>query len=309
MQIRTDLAMESREFLNKKSGVSSYIFQHGKIEEIHVHVETKEAAKILMKDCGKYITLTYPNLLYQETGERKELVRILAETIRHMIPAEGDILIIGLGNRHITADALGSRVLDHLMVTRHMSEIAMPGLKGKLRSVCAVAPGVLGITGIETAEMVHGIVEKIHPSAVIAIDALAARECSRICSTIQITDTGIRPGSGVGNHRQGLNRETLGVPVIAIGVPMVVYASVIARDALAMMMKDIGMNEDEHQSAIDVLIRRVADDGMGDLVVTPREVDDLVGRVGRIIADGINKALHERLTDEEIAILSNDHLV
>ena len=172
--------------------------------------------------------------------------------------------------------------------------------------MCAVAPGVLGVTGVETAEVVKGIVEHVHPAAVIAIDALAARESSRICTAIQITDTGIRPGSGVGNHRAGLTKETLGVPVIAIGVPMVVYASVIARDALGLLLQDIGMDGEAHAQAVDTLIEKLARQGLGELVVTPREVDELVGRVGRIIADGLNLAFQPHLSEEEIQLLSHD---
>jgi len=175
-----------------------------------------------------------------------------------------------------------------------------------MRSVCSLTPGVLGVTGMESAEVVKGIVERIHPAAIIAIDALAARESSRICTTIQITDTGIRPGSGVGNHRTGLAMDTLGVPVLAIGVPMVVYASLIARDALSLLIQDMGMPEEEHAQAIDALVEKVTRQGLGELVVTPREVDEWVGRVARIIADGLNIALHPGLNEEEIQWLSHD---
>ena len=171
-----------------------------------------------------------------------------------------------------------------------------------------MTPGVLGITGIETAEMVKGIVERVRPSAVIAIDALAAREAGRICTTIQITDTGIHPGSGVGNHRRGLTRETLGVPVYAIGVPMVVYAAVIARDALNCMLSELGMEPDAHHQAVEALIQNVRQKGLGEMVVTPREVDTLVGKIAEIIAMGLNFALHPRLSEDEINLLSHDSM-
>ncbi|MBQ9264756.1 MAG: GPR endopeptidase [Clostridia bacterium] len=306
MQIRTDLAMESRNDFGCMPGVTTRSRTQGMMEETVVTIQTEDAARLLDKPCGQYITLYHRDLIHAEAEDRLQLARALADAIRGMVPPEGDLLVVGLGNRHITADALGSHVIDSLLITRHMKDITSDELLNRLRGVCAVAPGVLGITGMETAEMVHGIVEHVHPAAVIAIDALAARESSRICTTIQVTDTGIRPGSGVGNHRLGLTQDTLGVPVIAVGVPMVVYAAVIARDALTMMLSDIGMPQQEHAQAIDSLIGKVVQDGLGDMVVTPREVDEMVGKVARIIADGLNLALQPRLSEQEIFLLSHD---
>lgn len=306
MQIRTDLAMESREINGGLSGIAIHSRRRGAIEETHVCVETEEAAKALEKARGTYITLSHPALAQCPAEERADMARAIAEALGRLLPSFGDVLVVGLGNRRMTADALGSRVLEDLLVTRHLRDIPDESLHGRLRGVCAVAPGVLGVTGLETAEVVQGIVEHVRPAAIIAIDALAARESSRICTTVQITDTGIRPGSGVGNHRAGLTQETLGVPVIAIGVPMVVYASVIARDALSLLLEDIGMDESEHAQAMDTLIGKLTNQGMGELVVTPREVDELVGRVSRILADGLNLAFQPRLSEEEIQLLSHD---
>ncbi len=306
MQIRTDLAMESQAMSPSPEGVTSRRFQRGMLEEIYVKVESDEAAKTLEKDKGAYITLFHPLLSHTDTEERKEIIQSLAKVIRELTPKDGDILVVGLGNRHMTADSLGSRVVEDLLITRHMKDVTEGELKNRLRGVCGVAPGVLGITGMETAEMIKGITEHVHPAAVIAIDALAARESSRIGTTIQVTDTGIRPGSGVGNHRVGLNRDSLGVPVIAVGVPMVVYAAVIARDALSLLLEDMEMKEEEHQQAMDGMVDRITRQGLGELVVTPREVDELVGRVARLIADGLNLALQPELTLEEIQYLSHD---
>lgn len=308
MQIRTDLAMESREIARGPQGVACRTTNRGAIEEIHVRIETEEAAQALEKSQGTYITLSHPGLAWCGAEDRLEMARALSDALRGMLPPFGDLLVIGLGNRHMTADALGSQVLESLLITRHMRLPPEDSLHDRLRSVCAVAPGVLGVTGMETAEVVKGVVEHVQPSAVIAIDALAARESERICTTIQITDTGIRPGSGVGNHRMGLTRDTLGVPVIAIGVPMVVYASVIARDALTLLLQDIGLKEAEHAQAMDALVEKVTRQRLGELVVTPREVDELVGKVARIIADGLNIAFHPRLSEEEIHALSHDGL-
>lgn len=306
MQIRTDLAMESRAGARPLEGVISRTFRHGPIEETQVRISTLEAAKTLDKAPGQYITFSHPGLLRADCAERAALSRALAGAVRGMLPPFGDLLVVGLGNRRMTADALGSRVLEGLLITRHMKEITLDSLKGRLRGVCAVAPGVLGVTGMETAEVVHGVVERVRPAAVIAVDALAARESSRIGTTIQVTDTGILPGSGVGNHRMGLTKESLGVPVIAIGVPMVVYAAVIARDALGLLLQDMGMAEEEHEQAMDAMIAKVIQQGMGEMVVTPREVDELVGRVARVLSDGLNFALQARLSEEEITALSHD---
>lgn len=306
MQIRTDLAMESQALSPNPSGVTSRRTSFGTLEEIDVRVETEEAAKALEKDKGAYITLYHPLLSHADTDERKEIIQTLARVIRELTPKDGDILVVGLGNRHMTADSLGSRVVEDLLITRHMKDLTGGELQNRLRGVCGVAPGVLGVTGMETAEMIRGITEHVRPAAVIAIDALAARESGRIGTTIQVTDTGIRPGSGVGNHRAGLNRDTLGVPVIAIGVPMVVYASVIARDALSLLLRDMEIDEEDHEQAMDGMVDRITRHGLGELVVTPREVDELVGRVARLLADGLNLALQPGLSLEEIQYLSHD---
>ena len=306
IQIRTDLAMESREIAGGLSGITTHSRRLGSIEETYVRIETEEAACALEKAQGTYITLTHPGLPRCIAEERLEMARAISEELRNLLPPTGELLVVGLGNRHMTADALGSRVLEDLLVTRHLKDLPDESLHNRLRGVCAVAPGVLGITGLETAEVVQGIVEHVRPAAVIAIDALAARESSRICTTVQITDTGIRPGSGVGNHRAGLTKDTLGVPVIAIGVPMVIYATVIARDALSLLLEDIGMDGNEHVRAMDALIDKLMKQGMGEMVVTPREVDELVGTVGRIIADGLNLAFQPHLSEKEIQLISHD---
>ena len=165
--------------------------------------------------------------------------------------------------------------------------------------MCALAPGVLGVTGIETAEVLRGMTQHVKPDAVIAVDALAARSSSRICSTIQVADTGIAPGSGVGNHQKALTQETLGVPVIAVGVPMVVYASTIAGDALGDLVRMDGGSEADEEK-LTACVQRVVSQRLGDLIVTPREVDALVERMAGILAEGINLALHPGLKMDEI---------
>ena len=208
--------------------------------------------------------------------------------------------MVGLGNRNVTADALGTRVVERTLVTRHLGESLAREMRGRLRGVSAIAPGVLGLTGIETAELCRGLIQRVRPAAVVAIDALAAFDSGRICSTIQITNTGIEPGSGVGNHRLGLTEETLGVRVIAVGVPMVVYASTIARDAMARLMEEYHVDSGDHSEAAGRLLQQVADGFLGNMVVTPREIDEMVLSVADLLSEGLNRALQPSLDEETL---------
>ena len=212
------------------------------------------------------------------------------------------VMVTGLGNRSVTPDALGPRTVERVLVTRHMQGCLPEDMAQRMKSVCAAAPGVLGVTGVETAEVLRGMVEHVKPDAVIAVDALAARDSGRICSTIQVADTGITPGSGVGNHQKALTKETLGIPVIAVGVPMVVYAATIARDAMAMLGDADGASKEDEEKLM-ACVERVVSARLGDLIVTPREVDALVERMAGVVAGGINLALHPGLEESEIAQL------
>ncbi|MDR2657825.1 MAG: GPR endopeptidase [Oscillospiraceae bacterium] len=305
-RIRTDLALESSALQNANGALAGIRMSqnlYGDVMETVVEILDQQGVDALGRSVGRYVTLACGALSMDEVETRGVLVSRLRRTITSMIPDDGDVLVVGLGNRRITADSLGPKVVDRIIVTRHMREQTPASLKGRLRAVSAVAPGVLGVTGMETAEVVRGIVEHVRPCAVIAIDALAARETQRICTTLQISDTGIDPGSGIGNHRMALNKETLGVPVVALGVPMVVYAATIARDALSLLAGDLGYDCDQHAKALDVLVQRVVAEQLGDMVVTPREVDERVENIAEAIALGINEALQPRLTSEEIPLL------
>ena len=302
---RSDLALEASALAGGADvpGVRMEQLRLGEMTETAGEIVDERGAGALGKPCGRYVTLESSQLHMPEPALEEIAVDRLAQTLAGMLPELGAVLVIGLGNRRITADSLGPRVVDGVLVTRHMRENTPASLKGRLRAVSAVAPGVLGVTGMETAEVVRGIVEHTRPEAVIAVDALAARETARICTTMQIADTGIQPGSGVGNHRLGLNEESLGVPVIAVGVPMVVYAATIARDALELLMEDLAPDGEEHAGALDALVDRVVARRLGDLVVTPREVDERVTRMADLLALGINRALQPRLDKDEIPAL------
>lgn len=287
---RTDLAME-RTVAPEQLGSGVYVDtqQRDGAEITWVRIDSPSAAERLGKPQGCYWTLTHPRLPSMLPEERITIAEEASKVLRILLPPEGDVMALGLGNRRMTADALGDRVVSGLMVTRHLRE-------GRLRSVCAMSPGVLGVTGVESAELALGLTRQLRPSAVVVIDALAAMETSRICTTIQITDTGIHPGSGVGNHRRGITRETLGVPVIAIGIPMVVYASTIVRDALEKIMAKEASGEEAH-----LMAEKLTDNIHDDLVVTPRGIDELVQGLADMLALSINHALQPDFSMEELS--------
>lgn len=200
------------------------------------------------------------------------------------------ILVVGLGNDQITPDAIGPYTVDRLMVTHHMKSHMPDYLDEGVRSVCAIAPGVLGTTGMETVDIVRGVAGELHPDVIIAVDALASRSLSRMGSTVQITDTGINPGAGVGNRRDGLNEQTLGVKVIAVGVPTVVDAATVAIDSI----DKVSASDDTSQ------LKEQLYESMGTLMVTPKSIDLIVERAAKTVANGINLALHENMTFAQI---------
>jgi len=270
-------------------GVAVQTQQEGDAEITWVRIHSAAAAQRLGKAEGTYWTMTHPELPWLTPEERIEIARQVAQTLRLMLPPQGDVLVLGLGNRRMTADALGDRVVSGILVTRHMRE------NESLRGVCAMSPGVLGVTGVETAELALGLVERLKPAAVLVVDALAAMETSHIGTTVQLTDTGIHPGSGVGNHRLGITHEVLHVPVIALGIPMVVYASTIVRDALKTILSSEKSDEDAHEMA-EELTRQAK----SDLVVTPRNIDELVAGLADMLALAVNSALQPAYSIDEL---------
>ncbi len=318
---RTDLAVEAKEMYMENGAIieeikgveaEDEVFDCG-ISVTRVMITDENGEKILGKPEGRYITVELPDngQVRQETYE--EACRICAKELCTLLKKSVDdtALVVGLGNRNITADAVGPKCVDSVLVTRHLLEYMPEEIDSRLRSVCAVSPGVLGITGIETGEMVKGLVEKVKPSVVIAVDALCSRRMDRVNSTIQMSDTGITPGAGIGNKRMAIDEKTLGVPVIAIGVPTVIDAATIAGDTIDVLLEDLRNNAKENEPLYKmlsivanedkyILIKQVLKEGYGDFVVTPKEVDTLVGRVADIIANGINIALHKGITLDDI---------
>ena len=293
---RTDLAMENLGADSSLPGVDVHRWEESDIQLSEVVIRTEEAARNLGKPCGSYLTLECRLLREHDPDARIAMANLLGEELSRMLaPSDGaPVLVVGLGNRGVTPDSLGPAAIDKTLVTRHMlgSEYAQSGM----RSVCAIAPGVLGVTGIETVEMVESLTQKLHPRAVLCIDSLAARDSGRIGCTVQISNTGIQPGSGVGNHRRPLTKETLGVEVIAVGVPTVIYAATLARDAFALLSGDGG-----HEEALASMEQELLGTDLGNLIVTPRDIDAIVKNSATLIAGGINRALQPNLTEAEIA--------
>lgn len=289
MNFRTDLALERHELLGKDNaeGIVSQTTEKDNVKITHIKITTEDAARRLSKPCGNYVTVEVPS--FSSDGEILDSkLTVLSAEIRKMIPEEGTVLVVGLGNISITPDALGPKVASFILATRHISsELAeSAGLTG-MRCVAGISPGVLGQTGIETGEIIRGIVDRIKPSCVIAVDALASRNLSRLGSTIQMSDTGISPGSGVGNARKRLDEETLGVKVISIGVPTVVDGATLAHDLI----------DKKNSAAYSILPESE------EMMVTPKEIDLLIERASKLVSLAINCALQENLSPEDIMSL------
>ena len=279
--IRTDLAQEAHQFYGEIPGVDSREMACEGYEAHVVQVHTPQAAQTLGKPVGTYVTVELDGLLRREEDGFSRAVEAVAGLLTPMLPEKGLALVVGLGNRAMTPDVVGPRAVDFTLVTRHLVE-ALPQFS-HLRPVAALAPGVLGTTGMESGAVVEALVERLHPACVLAIDALAARSVERLCRTVQLSDSGIVPGSGVGNHRQGLTEENLGVPVVSLGVPTVVDGATLIADLLV------------DSAPADVPGR--------ELFVTPREVDSRVADLSRVLGYAVSRALNPSLGVEELTML------
>lgn len=290
--IYTDLASELRELSPEIEGVVEQTETDNEIEIKRIGILTQNAAARIGKAMGRYVTLDARALIDRPFDLFEAVARRLCCELRQLIKADikrSTVLIVGLGNRDVTPDSLGPRVVEKILVTRHVKEFMPEAFDFETPGVCAIAPGVLGVTGVETMDMVKGVVERVHPDCIIAIDSLASRRASRISTTIQLTDAGISPGSGVGNQRAELSYESLGVPVLAIGVPLVVRAATITTDTLALMARETGLHADEEK--LKLLAERVSEKQLDDMIVTPKDIDSIVSDMAKIIANSINSAL------------------
>ncbi|MBR6700919.1 MAG: GPR endopeptidase [Firmicutes bacterium] len=321
ISVRTDLALERRDFLvetgeTEISGVVSEEYSKGNIKVTAIRIENEEAASKMEKPAGTYITVELPPIDDCEPEDRADCAKIICDEIRKMydINENTKTLVVGLGNHDITSDALGPKTASGIIVTRHRFIILGRDGYKDISDVSVITPGVMGTTGIETVDMIQGIVEKTNPDLVIAVDALASRNVSRVTTTIQMCDTGISPGAGVGNHRKGINEETLGVKVIAVGVPTVINTSSIIYDIVSeyskrrdirnsIMLGPVGdamrnfsreLNRDPQSS--QRLISMLPEN----MIVTPGNIDEIITGFSGILSDGLNLALHPGLSLEDI---------
>lgn len=289
MAFRTDLAVEAIE--NHKSAAAlPHVRQSDRTLEgfaVHeVRILSEDAAREIGKPQGRYLTLELDALIRREEDAFPRACKALSTLLRELLPRlnDGPVLIAGLGNRMITPDAIGPQTADHVIATRHLVAQS-PAIFADWRPVSALAPGVLGQTGVETGEVICGVLDRVRPAAVIAVDALAAGRLSRLLRTVQLADTGITPGAGVGNARAALNKETLGVPVIAVGVPTVVDGATLAHE----ISSQLG------QPACEAL-----DDLSQPVMITTRDIDREVADISRMIGYAVNMALHPHLSVADI---------
>lgn len=312
-QVRTDLALETKEKFEEDNveikGVrleKEELF--GDIQLVRVVIETENGAKAMGKPKGTYITLEAPNMLDEDEDYHREISVQLARTLKSLLPEEREdmsVLVVGLGNREVTPDALGPYVVDNIMITRHIIKEFGSYAFGEHQTsrISGIVPGVMAQTGMESGEIIKGVAEETNPDCIIVIDALAARSTRRLNRTIQITDTGINPGSGVGNHRHAINQKTVGVPVIAIGIPTVVDAATIVTDTMSDLIAAMaessrlkglggsleGLDEVEKYE----LIRELLSPHLNAFFVTPKDIDEAVKRLSYTISEGLNMTFLE----------------
>lgn len=320
--VRTDLAVEAREMAagthgDTIPGVDMNTTEDQGVRVTSISISSEQGSQALNKQIGNYLTIEVPGLRQKDSDLQDRVAQTFAKHFEEYlqqsnIPKDAKILVVGLGNWNVTPDALGPIVVENVMVTRHYFELMPDQVGPGYRQVSAVAPGVLGITGIETSEIVQGIVERSKPDLVIAVDALASKALERVNTTIQIADTGINPGSGIGNKRKGLTKDTLGVPVIAIGVPTVVYASTIVNSTMELLAQNFNKQTGNTSAILGMLpnmteqdrlamVREVLNPLGHDLLVTPKDIDQFIEDIANIIASGLNAALHDAVDKENVS--------
>ena len=310
LNFNTDLAVERNDIYRKANNIEDKVEGieteekeiSEKIKVTRVKIINKKGEEALGKPIGNYITIDIKRLKVADKDDIQKASEIVTNELRKLIEKhvdkKGDILIVGLGNMYVTPDSLGPKVVKDIDITRHLLKYAPEYIDPETRPVTAIAPGVLGTTGIETMEIIKGIVENVKPKLVIVIDSLSSKSIERISSTVQIADTGIVPGAGVGNARNEISQNTLGIPVIAMGVPMVVEAATIAADSIDLFIEKLQQEAQSNEYLNQLkntnkyeLIREALVPKDYNLIVTPKEIDDLIENMKDVVARGINFAL------------------
>lgn len=306
---RTDLADERNEIYKKANNISTNVdgieAEEDEAENIkigRVNIVNENGEQAIGKPQGTYVTLDIKNIKTIQHEEIEKVANVLANELRNLINKHitdvDDILVVGLGNIYVTPDALGPKVVPEIEVTRHILQYMPKAMPEDTRPVSAIAPGVLGITGIETMEILKGIVDNVKPKMLIVIDALASRNIERISSSIQLSDTGIVPGAGVENTRKEISEKTLGIPVVALGIPTVVDLASITNECIRIFIEDLqqkAMSNDALNKLKDTdnyeQIKEALNVGKYNMIVTPKEIDELIENMKEIVALGINQAL------------------
>lgn len=302
--VRTDLALEVRESIDEEEQslrgveVEEYTYQKENIHVTKVRIDTKNAAKAMGKPMGIYVTMEAPNMTDEDEGFHKEISACMAKELKDLLPkkeGEQSFLVVGLGNREVTADSLGPKVVDNLFITRHVIKTYGYAAynRERMNQISSIEPGVMAKTGMETAEIVKGIIGETTPDVIIAVDALASRSTKRLNRTIQITDSGIWPGSGVGNHRNALTRESLGIPVIAVGIPTVVDAATIVGDAFEKLMEDESRKGNRFECLKFWDQHHTLYSQLNNMYMTGKDIDAVIKRVSFTVSEGINMALEQ----------------
>ncbi len=319
---RTDLAIEIQEQYNSTGEDDGVKIQYDKVEGLNVSITTVEVMNSLGsenigKPVGKYITIECEDMKGPDRELHDVIIEIATNKIKELIKIEKNdsVLIVGLGNEFVTPDAIGPKVVSKAIVTGHIYDMWESEVQENFSRVYAISPGVMGQTGVETVDIVKGVVDKVKPKYVIVVDALAGRKIERINSTIQISNSGIVPGAGIGNARRGLNKETLGVEVIAMGVPTVISTTTLVSDSIDFIIEELAKNtkEDENiKSLFDIeekrkfeIINKILQPYTANMFVTPKEIDEVVERLSNIIANAINLSINLGLTKEDV----NDFMI
>ncbi|MCI8892138.1 MAG: GPR endopeptidase [Eubacterium sp.] len=311
-QVRTDLALEAREkFEEDHVEIKGVRLDEEQVTpEIHISsvvIETENGAKAMGKPKGNYVTLEAANMTEEDEDCHREISVQLSKILKRLLPKKKEFttLVVGLGNRAVTPDSLGPRVVDNLCITRHIIKEFGKYVLGDScqKPVSSIVPGVMAQTGMESMEIVRGITKETGPDVIIAVDALAARGTRRLNRTIQITDTGINPGSGVGNHRHALNLESIGIPVIAVGIPTVVDAATIVIDTMSNLLDAMSQAEQMRRigssyEKLDImekyeLVRELLTPQLNTMYVTTKDIDEAVKQLSFMVSEGINLALQE----------------